>query len=112
MSTRPSSICDHGWARWLCSECPPVTSPDGATSVPHVDAATSAGGDGSARGHLADPSPRLYEVRRIAAWVPVSMEVLRSLDPEPVHAEGGRCLLMAVAYGARPPVNNGRERRP
>lgn len=42
------------------------------------------------------------EVCKIAAWIPVTEELLRWFDPEPVHVEGGRCLLMAAAYGARP----------
>jgi hypothetical protein len=48
------------------------------------------------------------EVRKIAAWIPVTEELQRWFDPEPVHVEGGRCLLMAAAYGARPFSDRGK----
>lgn len=38
-------------------------------------------------------------MRKVAAWVPVSLEMLREL--EPVHVEGGRCALMAAAHATR-----------
>lgn len=39
------------------------------------------------------------ETFKVAAWVPVSLEMLREL--EPVHVEGGRCELMALAWAER-----------
>lgn len=41
---------------------------------------------------------RMEPIAKIAAWLPVPFVLLDDANPEPVHVEGGRCALMAIAW--------------